>query len=70
MNIQFYNVKTKKKVSVPEDRLKKTKYERKTKGGAKRVSYALRAEVDGQKLTKFVSKQDWDRLKVQEVKPR
>ncbi|HXG07726.1 MAG TPA: hypothetical protein VNI77_10430 [Nitrososphaera sp.] len=67
MNIQFYNVKTKQKVSVPQDKLKKVKYERKTASGVK-SSYALRAEVDGQKLTKFVSKGDWDKLDVPEEK--
>jgi hypothetical protein len=68
MNIQFYNVKS-KKVSIPEDKVKKTRYDRKTKVGV-RTSYALRAEVDGLKLTKFVSKEDWDRLKVPEEKKR
>jgi hypothetical protein len=69
MNIQFYSVKNKKKVSVPEESIRKVRYERKTKAGT-RTSYALRAEVNGQKLTKFVSKQDWDRLKVSEEKPK
>jgi hypothetical protein len=36
-------------------------------GGVK-TSYALRAEVNGQKLTKFVSKDDWDKLDVPEEK--
>jgi hypothetical protein len=69
MNIQFYNVKSKKKVSVSEDKIRKTRYDRKTKAGV-RTSYALRAEMDGQKLTKFVSKEDWDKLKVPEEKPK
>ncbi len=69
MNIQFYSVKNKKKVSVPEESIRKVRYERKTKAGT-RTSYALRAEMNGQKLTKFVSKQDWDRLKVPEEKAR
>jgi hypothetical protein len=58
-------VKTKQKVSVPQDKLRKVKYERKTSTGVK-TSYALRAEIDGQKLTKFVSKDDWDKLDVPE----
>lgn len=69
MNIQFYSVKTKKKVSVSEENVRKVRYDRKTKAGI-RTSYALRAEANGQKLTKFVSKQDWDKLKVPEEKPK
>jgi hypothetical protein len=69
VNIQFYSVKAKKKVSVPEENVRKVRYERKTKAGS-RSSYALRAEMSGQKLTKFVSKQDWDELKVPEEKPK
>lgn len=57
MNIQFYSVKARKKVSVAEENVRKVRYERNTKGGS-RTSYALRAEVGGQKLTKFVSKED------------
>jgi hypothetical protein len=69
VNIQFYSVKAKKKVSVPEENVRKVRYERKTKSGT-RSSYALREEMSGQKLTKFVSKQDWDKLKVPEEKPK
>jgi hypothetical protein len=66
MHIQFYNVKTKQKISIPKEKIKKIKYEKKTVNGV-RTSYALRANSDeGQKLTKFVSKEDWDRLDVPE----
>lgn len=67
LNIQFYNVKTRKKVSVSSDKVKKVKFSKKTAGGQTRNTYAVRAEVDGAKLTKFVSKDDWDKLDVPEV---
>jgi len=63
-DIEFYNVKTRSKVSVPEESVKKTTYERTKKDGSTQVRYALRAEYEGTKLTKFVSKDDWDKLNV------
>lgn len=68
MNIQFYNVKTKQKISIPQEKIKKVKYERRTSQGVT-TSYALRAESEGLRLTKFVSKQDWDSLEVPQEKP-
>lgn len=61
MAIQFYDVKSRQKVSIPESDVKKTKYERQTIAGTQ-VRYALRAEHNGTKLTKFVSKDAWDKL--------
>jgi hypothetical protein len=61
MDIQFYDVKNRKKVSVSESDVKKTKYERKTSTGTQ-VRYALRAVVGGVSLTKFISKDGWDKL--------
>ena len=61
--IEFYDVKTRKKVKVTNGS-KKTKYERQLKDGNTQVRYALRAETDGRKLTKFCSKVDWDKLNV------
>ena len=66
-NIQFYSVKTKQKVSIPTSELKKVRYQKKTSAGTK-TTYALRAEHDGQQLTKFVSKADWDSPDVPEEK--
>jgi hypothetical protein len=65
--VQFYSVKSKKKIGVPQEKLRKVRYERKTRQGT-RTSYALRAEQDGQKLTKFVSKEDWEKLDVPQDK--
>ena len=41
-------------VEVPDNQVKTQKYERTTKSGKKQVRYALKAEYNGQKLTKFV----------------
>lgn len=62
--IEFYDVKKRAKVSVPVSSVKKTKYERETKDGGTQVRYAVKAEVDGSKLTKFVGKDVWDSLDV------
>jgi hypothetical protein len=51
---------------LPEERIRKTRYERSTKDGSTRTSYALRGEHEGTKLTKFVSRSDWEALDVPE----
>jgi hypothetical protein len=65
MAIEFYSVKHRKKVQVDESEVQKKTYERQTSKGTQ-TRYALQAEtnVDGDrvKLTKFVSKDDYDRL--------
>lgn len=67
MDVQFYDVKTRQKVSIPESNLKKVKYERSLSDGSVQVRYALRATTsDNRNLTKFVSKADWDKLNVPE----
>ena len=61
MAIEFYDVKLRKKVSIAESNVRKTTFN--TKNG--QVRYGLRAKTDdGRNLTKFVSKTDWDALKV------
>lgn len=67
MDIEFYDVKNRRKVKVPSSQVKKTKYERTTKNGTMQVRYAVKAEHDGVKLTKFVSKDFWDSLDAPEV---
>ena len=52
--MQFYNLKTRSHVEIPEDKVKKQKMVRKTKSG-EQTRYALTAELDGTKLFKFVS---------------
>ena len=65
MAIEFYSVKHRRKVQVPESDIQKKTYERETSKGTQ-TRYALSAEttVDGDrvKLTKFVSKDDYDRF--------
>ena len=62
MSIEFYDVRKREKVQVPEDAVRKVRYERETKSGKTSVRHAFRAEYDGSKMTKFVSKRDWEAL--------
>ncbi len=52
--MQFYNLKTRSHVEVPESEIKKVKMTRTTKSG-EQIRYAFTAEHDGGKLFKFVS---------------
>lgn len=52
--MQFYNLKTRSHVDIPETDVKKTKMVRKTKTG-EQTRYALTAEFEGTKLFKFVN---------------
>jgi hypothetical protein len=63
--MEFYNVKTRKKVRVPDTQIKKKKMKRKTAKGTQ-VRYAVTADVDGTKLFKFVSEDTFNSLKVPE----
>jgi hypothetical protein len=61
--IEFYDVKLRKKVSIEEGNVRKTTF--KTKNG--QVRHGLRAKTDdGRNLTKFISKTEWDSLKIPE----
>ncbi|MEW6534997.1 MAG: hypothetical protein AB1454_05180 [Candidatus Auribacterota bacterium] len=64
MSVTFFDVKTKQNVTVDDGKIKKTKFERKLKSGSVQTRYALKADYQGRKLFKFVSKGDWDGLKV------
>ena len=65
MGIEFYSVKHRKKVQVDEGEVQKKTYERETKKGMQ-TRYAFQAETtvegDKVKLTKFVGKDDFDKL--------
>lgn len=52
--MQFYNLKTKEKVEVPDEEVELVT----TENGRK----AAKAEIDGMKLFKFLSKEDAERL--------
>lgn len=66
-DIEFYDVKKRAKVSVPVSQVKKKRYTRTTKNGSEQTRYAVVAEVDGSKLTKFVSQDTFNSLDVDEV---
>jgi hypothetical protein len=52
--MQFYNLKTRSHVDVPEANVRKKKMVRKTKTG-EQTRYALMAEHDGTTLYKFIN---------------
>jgi hypothetical protein len=57
MAVEFYDVKTRQKVSIDDKNVFKTTFE--TKNG--QVRFGLRGKTDdGRMLTKFISKGDWD----------
>lgn len=66
--MEFFSVKHRKKVNVPEGELKKKAFEVKGKGGNMMTRYAVvtSTTVDGDKvnLTKFISKDTFDTLNV------
>lgn len=62
MSIEFYDVRKREKVQVPESSVRKVRYERETKSGGTSVRYGFRAEHEGTKLNKFVSQADWEAL--------
>jgi hypothetical protein len=69
--VEFFNLKTKRKVEIPDTELKKRRSVRMTSGGKRQERYAAIAEVhEGGKalqLFKFVNKETFDRLDVPEV---
>ena len=64
--MQFYNLKTRTHVDVPDTMVKKTKMVRKTKNG-QQVRYALKAEYQGASLFKFVNEATFKATNAPEV---
>lgn len=69
--MEFFNLKTKQKVEIPENELRKRRSVRTTSGGKRQERYAVIAEVreNGGKplqLFKFVNKETFDGLDVPE----
>ena len=58
--MEFYNVKTRQKVDIPEGGLRKRTLVQKNG----RHTYAVTGEHNGAKLVRFVSKQVYDALQV------
>ena len=69
--MEFFNLKTKQKVQIPDNELKKRRSVRMTSGGKRQERYAVIAVVhDGGKplqLFKFVNKETFDSLDVPET---
>ena len=61
--MEFYNVKTRQKVDIPESRLRKRTLVQKSG----KHTYAVTGEEDGTKLFRFVNKQQYDALQVPEA---
>ena len=66
MEIEFYDVKTRKKIAVPLEQIRRVKLTRQNKDGSTQVRFALRGSFEGRKLMKFVSKADYDRIEAPE----
>ncbi len=70
--MEFYSVKHREKIDVPDKDVKKRKFNSDKEGENSRTRYAAVAEVthkgDKVKLTKFVSKVVFDEMKAEEVK--
>lgn len=65
--MQFYNLKTRSHVEIPDDQVKKRKMVRPTKSG-EQTRYAFTAEHNGIKLFKFVNEATYNSSKAKEVK--
>ena len=61
--MEFYNLKTRQKVDLPESGLRKRTLVQKNG----KHTYAVTGEDNGTKLVKFVSKQQYDALQVPEI---
>ncbi|GEM_PF-1047468 len=64
--MEFYSVKHREKIQVADDQVYKVHYKRASKEGKDNSRYAVGAEVEHKgskvKLTKFVSKEAYDKL--------
>lgn len=64
--MQFYNLKTRSHVEVPEADVRKTKMTRKTKSG-EQTRYAFTANYEGTKLFKFVNEATYNASSAKEA---
>lgn len=65
--MEFYDLKSRSKVNVPEGDVSKKKIVRKTKSG-EQTRHALMASYQGRTLYKFVNEKDFNAANVKEVK--
>lgn len=61
--MEFYNMKTRQRVEIPESGLRRRTIVQKNG----KHTYAVTGEENGTKLVKFVSKQQYDALQVPEI---
>jgi hypothetical protein len=66
-DMEFYNLKTKSKVNVRDNQVKKQRLTRDTSGGKKQTRYALIAEVDGMRMFRFVNQDTFNSVKAPEL---
>jgi hypothetical protein len=64
--MQFYNLKTRSHVDVPDNQIKKKKMVRPTKSG-QQTRYALTAEYQGSTLYRFVSEATYKSTNAPEI---
>lgn len=64
--MQFYNLKTRSHVEIPDADVQKLKMIRKTKSG-EQVRYALTATYEGSKLFKFVNEATYNSSSAKEA---
>ena len=64
--MQFYNLKTRSHVEIPDSDIKKKKMVRQTKSG-EQVRYALTADYQGTQLFKFVNEATYKGSSAKEV---
>lgn len=64
--MQFYNLKTRSHVEIPDGQVKKLKMVRETKSGSQ-TRYALTAEYEGTSLYKFVNEATFSSSPAQEI---
>ncbi len=69
--MQFFNLKTRKLVDVPDREIRKRRSHRTTSRGTKQERYAVVAEVQVEgkpvQMFKFVKKETFDQLNVPEI---
>jgi hypothetical protein len=68
--MEFYSVKHRKKIDVPNDQIKKKTYNTGKSENSIRYAAVAKTTVDGDEvnLTKFINKATFDSLQVEEVK--
>jgi hypothetical protein len=66
-DVEFYNMKLKRKVKVPEAGLRKQVFEKPGANGGLQRRFALVAEHEGTKMFKFINEGTFKSLNVPEV---